>query len=73
MRYETTLNLNSSELNILLSALQLVEHRDEHLIAKEYGSLPTLYDKLHDQLETISSPNSHIVYGISENANESSF
>jgi hypothetical protein len=52
--HETTMNLNSSEIGILLSALQLVELNEEHRIAKEHGSLPTLYNKLYSHLETIS-------------------
>ena len=52
--HEITMNLNSSEINILLSALQLVELNEEHQIAKEHGSVPTLYNKLHTHLETIS-------------------
>ena len=51
--YETTMNLNSNEIGILLSALQLVELSEEHRIAKEYGSVPTLYNKLHTELESI--------------------
>ena len=47
--YETTIKLNSSEIGILLSSLQLVETSQEHQIAKEYGSLPTLYDKLYTE------------------------
>ena len=52
--HETTMNLNSNEIGILLSALQLVELNEEHRIAKEHGSVPTLYNKLHTHLETIS-------------------
>ena len=51
--HETTMNLNSSEIGILLSALQLVELSEEHQIAKEYGSVPTLYNKLYTELESI--------------------
>ncbi len=51
--HETTMNLNSSEINILLSALQLVELSEEHQIAKEHGSVPTLYNKLYTELEGI--------------------
>ena len=51
--YETTMNLNSNEIGILLSALQLVELSEEHRIAKEHGSVPTLYNKLHTELESI--------------------
>jgi len=52
--YEATMNLNSSEINILLSALQLVELNQEHQIAKEHGSVPTLYNKLYTELERIN-------------------
>ena len=51
--YETTMNLNSNEIGILLSALQLVELNEEHRIAKEHGSVPTLYNKLYTELECI--------------------
>jgi len=51
--YEATMNLNSSEINILLTALQLVELNQEHQIAKEHGSVPTLYNKLYTELESI--------------------
>ena len=51
--YEATMNLNSSEINIILTALQLVELNQEHQIAKEHGSVPTLYNKLYTELESI--------------------
>ncbi len=51
--YEATMNLNSSEINIILTALQLVELNQEHQIAKEHGSVPTLYNKLYTELEGI--------------------
>ena len=51
--HETTMNLNSNEIGILLSALQLVELNEEHRIAKEHGSVPTLYNKLYTELESI--------------------
>ena len=43
---ETTVKLNVHELGIIISALELLENIDENLIAKEYGSAPTLYNKL---------------------------
>ena len=52
-QYEATMNLNSSEINIILTALQLVELNQEHQIAKEHGSVPTLYNKLYTELESI--------------------
>ncbi len=43
---DTNVNLNVQELGVLLSALQLLEYVDEHHIAKEYGSVPSLYNRL---------------------------
>lgn len=45
---EVQVNLNASELGILMSALQCVERREEYLIEKEHGSLTTLYNRLND-------------------------
>jgi hypothetical protein len=45
---EVQVNLNSSELGILMSALQCVERREECQIEKEHGSLSTLYNRLSD-------------------------
>jgi hypothetical protein len=44
---ETNLNLNVHEIGILLSALQTLSVSDERVIARDYGSAPTLYNKLH--------------------------
>ena len=46
-------NLNVHEIGVILSALQLLQHRDENLIAKEYGSTTALYDKLNAIWETL--------------------
>tara|TARA_Y100000004_G_scaffold193756_1_gene256864 strand:- start:727 stop:939 length:213 start_codon:yes stop_codon:yes gene_type:complete len=53
MEGSANLNLNVHEIGILLSALQLLDGRDERLIAKEYGSAPTLYNKLYSVWETL--------------------
>lgn len=45
---EVQVNLNSSELGILMSALQCVEKREEYQIEKDHGSLSTLYNRLSD-------------------------
>ena len=45
---EDFIKLNVQEIGIILSALQLLEHRDENLIAKEYGSASTLYNRLQE-------------------------
>ena len=47
------INLNVHEIGVLLSALQLLQHRDENLIAKEYGSAAALYERLHSVWETL--------------------
>ena len=43
---ETTVELNVQEIGILLDALQQLEMTDERRLAREYGSVPALYDKL---------------------------
>jgi hypothetical protein len=42
-RTETNVFLNVQELGVILSALQLLDHTDEHLIARQYGPAPVLY------------------------------
>ena len=54
-KLEVNVNLNVHELGVILSALQLLENRDEHFIAREYGSVSALYSKLNflmDQMDT---------------------
>ena len=50
---ETNVNLNVHEIGVILSALQLLQHRDENLIAKEYGSTAALYERLYTIWETL--------------------
>ena len=45
---EDFIKLNVQEIGIILSAIQLLEHRDENVIAKEYGSASTLYHRLQE-------------------------
>jgi hypothetical protein len=52
---ETEIKLNVHEVGVILSALQLLSNRDENLIAKDYGSVPALYDKLHTVWERMDS------------------
>lgn len=44
---ETNVNLNVHEIGILLAALQNLESADELRLARDYGSAPTLYNKLY--------------------------
>jgi hypothetical protein len=48
---ETIVNLNVHEIGVILSALQNLENVDEHRIAREYGSVSALYNKLYTVFE----------------------
>jgi hypothetical protein len=45
---EVNVSLNVHEIGVILSALQELNLREENRIAREYGSVPALYAKLHD-------------------------
>lgn len=52
---EDFIQLNVQEIGILLYALQLVDLSEEFHIARQYGSVPALYDRLHrvwEQMDT---------------------
>jgi hypothetical protein len=51
MMTETQVNLNVHEIGVILSALQLLELREENQIAREFGSVPALYNKLYTLYE----------------------
>ena len=48
---ETQVNLNIHEIGVILSALQEVNLREEIRIARDYGSVPALYNKLYSIFE----------------------
>jgi hypothetical protein len=48
---EDFVRLNVHEIGIILSALQYIDLREELQIAKEYGSVPALYNKLYSVWE----------------------
>ena len=52
---EDFIRLNVHEIGILLSALQQIDLREENQIAKEYGSVPALYNKLYSVFEQMDS------------------
>jgi len=52
---EANVNLNVHEVGVILSALQLLNLRDENQIAREYGSVPALYNKLYSYWEQMDS------------------
>ena len=52
---ETTVQLNVHEIGVILSALQLLNVREENQIAREYGSVPALYNKLYTVFERMDT------------------
>jgi hypothetical protein len=52
---ETNVQLNVQEIGVILSALQLLDIREENRIAREYGSVPALYNKLYTVFEQMDS------------------
>lgn len=44
---EINVNLNVHEVGVILAALQTLDMSDEKIIAREYGSVPALYNKLY--------------------------
>ena len=61
---ETTVNLNVHEIGVILSALQLLNLRDENQIAREYGSVPALYNKLYTVFEQMDSSQTGLRYDV---------
>jgi hypothetical protein len=64
MMTETQVNLNVHEIGILLSALQNLENIDEIHIAKDYGSVPALYNKLYTLWEQMDSSQTGLRYDV---------
>jgi hypothetical protein len=52
---ETQVNLNVHEIGVLLSALELLDIREEKMIAREYGSVSAVYNKLYAIYEKMDS------------------
>ena len=61
---ETTVNLNVHEIGVILSALQNLENVDEHRIAREYGSVPALYNKLYTVFERMDRSQTGLRYDV---------
>jgi hypothetical protein len=55
MMTETQLNLNVHEIGVILAALQMLDLSEERIIAREYGSVPALYNKLYTVYERMDS------------------
>jgi len=52
---EVTMNLNVHEIGVILSALQELNLREENRIAREYGSVPALYNKFYSVWEQMDT------------------
>jgi len=61
---ETNVQLNAHEIGILLSALQCVDLREEHQIARDYGSVPALYNKLYSVWEHMDRSTTGLRYDL---------
>ena len=48
-------SMNVHEIGIILSALQNLENIDEIYIARDYGSVPALYNKLYSYWEQMDT------------------
>lgn len=61
---EININLNVQEVGILISALQLLDLRDESQIAKECGSASSLYNRLKDLYDVMDQSEMGVRYDI---------
>lgn len=61
---ETTVNLNVHEIGVILSALQELNLREENRIAREYGSVSALYNKLHSVWEQMDTSQTGLRYDV---------
>ena len=62
MTHEKSIPLNVHELGVILSALQLLTHRDENLIAREYGSASTLHNRLKEVYDAMDKKTLELSY-----------
>jgi hypothetical protein len=61
---EVEIKLNVHEIGVILSALQLLENRDENQIAHEYGSVSALYSKLSLVMDQMDSSQTGLRYDV---------
>jgi len=61
---EVTMNLNVHEIGVILSALQELNLREENRIAREYGSVPALYNKFYSQWERMDTSQTGLRYDV---------
>lgn len=61
---EDFVRLNVHEIGILLSALQNLDVSEENWIAKDYGSVPALYNKLYTIFEQMDTSQTGLRYDL---------
>jgi hypothetical protein len=61
---EINLNLNAHELGVIISALEGLEAVEQNRIAREYGSVPALYNKLYSYWEQMDTSQTGLRYDI---------
>ena len=64
MTHEKQIPLNVHELGVILSALQLLTHHDENVIAREYGSASSLYDRLKEVYDNMDQTTLCLSYDV---------
>lgn len=64
MTHEKQVPLNVHELGVILSALQLLSHHDENIIAKEYGSATTLHNRLKEVYDDMDQSTVSLTYDV---------
>ncbi len=62
--FEDSIKLNVQELGVILTALQSLENVDQHRIAREYGSVPALYNRLYTTWEKMDRSQVGIRYDV---------
>ena len=64
MTHEKQVSLNVHELGVILSALQLLSHHDENIIAKEYGSASSLHNRLKEVYDQMDQSTLSLTYDV---------
>ena len=64
MTHEKQVALNVHELGVILSALQLLSHHDENVIAKEYGSASSLHNRLKEVYDAMDQSTLSLTYDV---------
>ena len=64
MTHEKQVPLNVHELGVILSALQLLSHHDENIIAKEYGSASSLHNRLKEVYDQMDQSTLSLTYDV---------